>query len=120
VGDCVGRGVPLAYALAAEDRPSVNVATWHKALQRHPNLLAHYHAGKGRFLARATARLCKDLCNLRWLLARRHSDLFGGGDAEGGVTVTVGLPADVVERAREFARGELPQKSAKGARGKTK
>jgi hypothetical protein len=56
----------------------------------------------------ATTRLAEsdDLRNLCWLLERRYPDLFGLRKPDLGVnaTVNVGLPENVLQRARELAR----------------
>lgn len=103
----VGRGLTLKLALAAEDCPTVNEETWKKALAAHVEFSPHYEAGRGKFLELATRRLAKskDLANLRWLLARRHSDLFGESP-EVVVNNNIELPADVIELARQHARGK--------------
>ena len=107
----VGRGLTLKLALAAENQLTVNEETWKKALHSHPELSPHYEAGKGKFLDRATQRLSQsaELANLRWLLERRHPDLFAKpADVEVNVSNTnvIELPADIVERARALAKRE--------------
>ncbi len=112
VASRVGRGVPLEHALAAENKITINKETWKKCLSAHPEFSPHYEAGKGKFLDRATQRLVasKELANLKWLLERRHPDLFAS-PAEVSVSVNnttniSGLADDVLEQARIIARAE--------------
>jgi hypothetical protein len=107
----VGRGLTLKLALSAENSATVNEETWKKALQSHPEFSPHYEAGKGKFLDWATERLSRSRENadLKWLLERRHADLFAR-PAEVSVSVNnttniQGLPDDVLERARKLAGG---------------
>lgn len=112
----VGRGLTLSLSLAAENRATVNEETWKKALQAHPEFSPHYDAGKGKFLDKAIRRIAaeKNTKYLCWLLERRHPDLFARHDSDvaagSGTTVhvsqsvAVGIPADVLERARDLAR----------------
>jgi hypothetical protein len=108
----IGRGLTLNLALAAENKSTINEETWKKALQAHPEFSPHYEAGKGKFLDWAMQRLAvsKELANLKWLLERRHPDLFAR-PAEVAVNVNnttniSGLPDDVLERARVIARNQ--------------
>jgi len=113
VSDRVARGLTLALALAAEEQDKINVETWKKALQAHPEFSPRYEAGKGKFLEWATQRLAesKDLANLRWLLERRHADLFARPDlqlelhatATAGASVNLSIPEPVLQRALEIA-----------------
>lgn len=114
----VGRGLTLELALAAENRATVNRETWKKALQAHPEFSPHYEAGKGKFLDRATSRLARsrNLNDLKWLLERRHADLFAKpADVEVNVSNTnvVELPAEIVQRARELSKGTGGTKGTK-------
>lgn len=95
----------MRLALAAEQAATVNEETWKKALAAHPELQTPYEAGKALFLAEATRRLAQseELANLRWLLERRHSDLFAKREPDFVANVSVGLPPEVVERARKLA-----------------
>lgn len=105
----VGIGLTLKLALAAENCATVNEETWKKALAAHPEFSPHYEAAKGKFLELSMVRLAKaeDLKYLCWLLERRHSDLFAKPEAAPIVnvnqSVAVGIPSDVIERARELA-----------------
>ena len=110
VSDRVGRGLTLALALAAECCATINVETWKKCLQAHPEFSPHYEAGKGRFLDAAVKRLAEshELKYLCWLLERRHGDLFSKPDAPAAVVnVITAIPEDVVQRAREISRADL-------------
>ena len=105
-----GSGVPLEQALAAECNPKINLETWKKALQAHPELSPHYEAAKGRFLAESIEKLqdAKDLKFLCWLLERRHSDLFAKPAAVSvsvnNTNIVAGLQDDVLVRAQQIAR----------------
>ena len=110
VSNRVGRGLTLALALAAETSATINVETWKKALQTHPEFSPHYEAGKGKFLDWATHKIVTrgEFADLRWLIERRHADLFAR-PAEVSVSVNnttniSGLPDDILERARTAAR----------------
>lgn len=102
--------MPLKLALAAECKPKINLDTWEKALKKHQNFRSIWEAAKGKFLDEAMRKLAaaEDLKYVCWLLERRHSDLFAR-PAESSTTVSVsanasvGIPADVLERARELA-----------------
>lgn len=105
----VGRGLTLELALAAENRAEVNLENWHKTLQRHPELSTQYAAGKAQFLDYATGRLATgEAADLKWLLERRHPDLFVKPSELPTVQVntTVQLPEEVLERARELAKSQ--------------
>lgn len=109
VSNRVGRGLTLELALAAENKEGINLECWHKALQRHPDLSTHYAAGKGQFLDYATKRLAGgETADLRWLLERRHPDLFAKPSEQPSVHVsnhtTIQLPEELLERARELAK----------------
>jgi hypothetical protein len=105
----VGLGLTLKLSLAAENHEKINEETWKKAIAAHPEFSPHYEAAKGKFLEGAMRRLAasEELAHLKWLLERRHSDLFGR-PPEQSVCVTnnvsVELPADVLERAREYSQ----------------
>ena len=115
VSDRVARGLTLGLALAAENCHTINLETWKKALKRHPELSPLYEGGKGKFLEWAVQRLAeaKDLCNLRWLLERRHGDLFGRTGIEmqvnasaNAISASVSIPEPVLQRALEIANTE--------------
>lgn len=103
-----GMGVPLVDALAAEGHAKINLETWKKAMGAHPEFSPHWEAARGKFLADAMRRLVEsgELENLRWLLPRRYPELFAA-PAPVAVNVSnttiVELPADIVERAREYS-----------------
>lgn len=120
VADRFGLGMPLSLALAAEANSKVNEETWKKALAAHPELSPHYEAARGKFLEHSMRRLAvsEELSNLRWLLERRHSDLFPR-PSEALVNVNnsthiSGLPDDVLERARVIARVEVKDGKSDG------
>lgn len=107
VSERVGRGMPLKLALATEGNAKINEETWKKALKAHSNFPPIYEAAKGKFLDEAMRKLeeAEDLKYVCWLLERRHSDLFARPEPAAVVNVSqsVGIPADVIERARELA-----------------
>lgn len=112
VANRIGRGLTLQLALAAENKPTINIDTWKKALVAHPEFSPHYEAGKGKFLDLATLRLAKskETADLKWLLERRYAHLFARPaevTVEVNSTTTVsGLPDDVLEQARIVARSQ--------------
>jgi hypothetical protein len=108
----VGRGVPLEHALAAENKSTINKETWKKALAAHAEFSPLYAAGKGKFLDSATKRLAEssESADLKWLLERRHPDLFArpaevSVEVNNSTTIT-GLNEDVLEQARIVARSQ--------------
>lgn len=110
VADRYAIGLTLKLALAAENNPKINEETWKKALAAHPELSPHYEAAKGKFLEKSVRRLAKakELKHLCWLLERRYSDLFARPEpapVQVNNTNIVGLPEDVIERAREYSKG---------------
>jgi hypothetical protein len=123
VSERFGRGLTLEQSLAAEEVSTINLETWKKCLQAHPEFSPHYEAAKGKFLDVATRRLAEaqDLKFLTWLLERRYSKMFAR-PAENDITVnatanaTAGIPADLVERARAVVEGD----QAKGQSPKSK
>jgi len=104
-------GVTLALSLAAECKSTINLDTWKKALAAHPEFSPLYEGGKGKFLEHACRRLAGDVDvkYLCWLLERRFADLFQKPEPAGAVvnvsqTANLGIPADVIERARAIAK----------------
>jgi hypothetical protein len=116
VSDRVGRGLTLALALAAEDCATVNLETWKKALQAHPEFSPRYEAGRGKFLDYALTQLAAspDLANLRWLLKHRFPDLFPR-DPDLALTLhtntSVVIPDELLQRARRIAAEECKVQS---------
>lgn len=113
VSERVGSGLTLELALAAEQVATINIETWKKALKAHPEFSPLYEGAKGKFLESAVLRLAgsNELQNLRWLLERRHWDLFARPRDDGiGASATSGgpaaLPEDLVSRARQIAKAE--------------
>jgi hypothetical protein len=103
-----GQGLTLELALAAEGNSKVNLETWKKAMQAHPEFSPHWAAARGKFLEGSVQRLIasKDLANLRWLLARRFPDLFAessGSEVHVTQNASVTIPEDVLKAARELA-----------------
>ena len=108
VSGWVAVGIPLKWALAAIGKREVNEDTWKKALKAHPEFSPQYSAAKGKFLVSAVLRLVRhdDAKHLEWVLARRHSDLFGGpADSSISVQATasaeVQFPTEFVKRVKE-------------------
>ena len=103
----VARGLTLELALAAEQHGKINLETWHKALQKCEEFSTHYQGARGKFLEWAVAKLAadKNTSRLMWLLERRHADLFSKPEpaaAVVNVSQHVGIPADVLERAKQL------------------
>jgi hypothetical protein len=112
VCDRVAVGSTLKLALAAECVATINEETWKKALKAHPEFYPHYEGARGKFIEAACRRLAadEDTKYLCWLLERRHGDLFHKSDpppAVVNVSQHVGIPADVLERAREVAKTDI-------------
>ncbi len=78
VSALVGKGLTLKLALSLEKDPCINPDSWEKAINSHPEFLAPYQAAKADFLSKSIDKLAAstDLANTRWLLERRHWDLF--------------------------------------------
>ena len=74
VGERVGLGVPLHYALLLE-KPPIPVKTFEMALSRNPAFVGAFQAEKAGFLERALRRLSieDDWRALVVLLERRHA-----------------------------------------------
>lgn len=106
----------LELALATEAVPTVNVETWKKALKAHPEFSPHYEAAKGKFLDESMQRLvaANDLKNLRWLLERRHWEMFGENATKGTNPTNHNgevLSDEMIERARQIVAEDHQQKS---------
>lgn len=112
----VAAGLTLALALHAEQVATINEETWKKALAGCPQFKAIYEGAKALFLEAAVLRLSlsKELKYLCWLLERRHSELFRKPDADDRVvvnqSVNVGIPEDVLQRAREISHEEATKR----------
>jgi len=107
VGKKVAQGVPLRYALAAENNREINLDSWHKAIQRNDDFRAEYERASAAFVEAACERLVadRDPANLKWILERRYpADFARKPDTEVNVTQTVGShsPDDIM--ALEIAR----------------
>lgn len=83
VGERVGLGVPLQYALILE-KPPIAVKTFEMALSRNPEFVGAFKAEKAGFLERAYKRLSieDDWRALVVLLERRHAVDFAKPIAE--------------------------------------
>lgn len=102
-------GSTLELALASEANSKINLETWKKALSAHPQFSPLYRAAKGKFLDKSMRRLAEhaDAKYLCWILERRFSEMFAKPEppsAVVNVSQQVGIPADVIERARELAK----------------
>jgi hypothetical protein len=116
IGQRMAIGLPLDYALALE-KVDISEDCFHKALQRDTKLSTHLKRWKAKFIAAACETLTtSETSDLRWILLRRHPDIFAmpsekAEDRAKGDMVVDGLQ-QVVNRAREYARlkqaGELP------------
>ena len=108
----VGRGIPIRLALAGEP---VTHDAYRKHLQRHPELAAIQEGAKIKFLDKTFDMiLSRPGPMLRWLLERRHPDLFAKPREEAPApnvapttqtqTQTIaGIPQEAVEEARKNA-----------------
>ena len=113
VSERVAKGLSLALACAMEGDPRINPESWERALAADPVLANAFLKARGKFLEEKLKKLedTKDPKHVLWLLERRHADLFGKGAEPGGegpekkCSVVEGVPDDVLERAREYARG---------------
>lgn len=107
VGKKVAQGVPLRYALAAENNRQINLDSWHKAIQRNEDFRLEYERASAAFVEAACERLVadRDPANLKWILERRYSaDFARKPDAEINVTQTVGCQSPEGIMALEIAR----------------
>lgn len=108
IGQRMSIGLPLDYALALEET-DISEDCFHKALQRDEKLSTHLKRFKAKFIAEACTRLTvAETADLRWLLVRRHPDIFAmpseKAEAKGnGNNVADGLQ-DLLNRAKELAR----------------
>ncbi|MGH7940086.1 MAG: hypothetical protein ACREE6_14755 [Limisphaerales bacterium] len=110
VSRLVAKGIPIRVALEGEP---VTPAAYKKQLQRHPELAAIQSTAKIKFLDTATDMIFSRPNPLvRWLLERRHSDIFGPNhkddpDSEAASapktqTQTIaGIPEYLLEQARK-------------------
>jgi len=107
VSERFGLGLPLKMALVLEKDPCVNLESWSKALKRNPQFVPPFEAAKADFYEKALRRLVdnEDPRWLCWVLEHRHPDVFGGGETSINVTQQIiGIPDDVLARAREYAK----------------
>lgn len=109
IGERMAIGLPLDYALALEEA-DISVDCFHKALQRDEKLSTHLKRFKAKFIAEACTRLTiSETSDLRWLLLRRHPDIFAmpsekaEANNSSGNQVADGLQA-VLNQAKEYAR----------------
>jgi hypothetical protein len=112
VSERVAKGIPIRVALQTEP---VTFEAYKKHLQRHPELRAIQAAAKIKFLDVTIDMISsKNGPMLRWLLERRHADVFGpnadktSDDPEPAKeekfqTIT-GVPQEDVEEARKYAQ----------------
>lgn len=111
VSERFGKGVPLKYALAAEQNPKINLNSWHKALERDPELSTHMDFAKWEYLDWAMRRLEKSDKHLWLLVERRNSSDFAPPatvqfNVENKTTIA-GLSEDILERARVICRARV-------------
>lgn len=108
VGNRMALGLPLDYALALEDS-IITVDCFHKALQRDEKLSTHLTRFKAKFIEASCARLAiSETADLRWLLLRRHPDIFAmpsekAEAKDSGDKVADGLQ-QLLNRSSELAR----------------
>ena len=107
VGAKVAQGVPLRYALAAENNREINLDSWHKAIQRNDDFRAEYERAGAAFVEAACKRLVADRspANLRWILERRYpADFARKPDTEVNVNQTIQCRTPEQNLALELAR----------------
>ena len=119
VGVKVAQGVPLRYALAAENHREINLDSWHKAIQRNEDFRAEYERASAAFVEAACKRLVADRspANLRWILERRYpADFARKPDTEVNVNQSIQCRSPeenlAIELARARARPGEPVDSA--------
>lgn len=106
VGAKVAQGVPLRYALAAENNREINLDSWHKAIQRNDDFRAEYERASAAFVEAACKRLVADRspANLRWILERRYPvDFARKPDTEVNVNQTIECRSPEENLALELA-----------------
>lgn len=100
-------GLTVKNAIAGE---GVTLDEYTQYLREHPKLEAQQEAARRKFLERAVRAMLdeeKPAASYRWLLEHCHPDLLAQpGDAGPApiAQVVAGLPNDVVERIREYAK----------------
>lgn len=100
-------GLTLKMALVLEQNPHVNLDSWAWALKRHPEFVPPFEAARAKFYESAMRRLANhdDPKWLTWVLERRHSADFAKPPESFNVKQTiVGLPDDILAKAREYSR----------------
>lgn len=116
VGKRMALGLPLDYSLALE-KSIISVDCFHKALQRDAKLSTHLTRFKAEFIEGALTTLSSgDSADLKWLLLRRHPDIFAmpSERAESsGNTVADGLQ-ELVNQARKYAQLKAVEETTNG------
>ncbi|HEX3626619.1 MAG TPA: hypothetical protein VH280_14485 [Verrucomicrobiae bacterium] len=115
----VAKGIPIKVALKSE---FISYHAYRKHLQRHPELAAIQAAAKVKFLDITIDSICaKPGPTLRWLLERRHSDVFGpnadnesddpepANASETPKQTIAGFPEHLLEEARKHAQNPDPK-----------
>ena len=108
VGIRISKGIPLDFALALEDE-DISVTTFQKALETEPKLSTHLTRFKAKFIEIAVTKLSEgEMADLKWLLVRRHPDIFAmpsekAESKDSGEKVADGLQ-ELLNRSRELAR----------------
>lgn len=108
VGKRMALGLPLDYSLALETG-EISVDCFHKALQSNDKLSTHLKRFKAQFIEGALTTLSSgDSADLKWLLLRRHPDIFAMPSEKAEATGSGNQVADglqeVLNRAKEYAR----------------
>jgi hypothetical protein len=108
-------GMPLDMALEAENNPEINPDCWAEALKTNPAFAAEFAATRARFYEDALSRLleAEDPKWLCWVLEHCHAGAFSGASDEAEETEEeqqeiLGIPNDLLARAREYARNAPP------------
>lgn len=118
IGQRMAIGLPLDYALALEEA-DITEDCFHKALQADAKLSTHLKRFKAKFIAEACTRLTiSETSDLRWILLRRHPDIFAmpsekAEAKDSGNNVADGLQ-DLLNRAKELARMKQDGEAAAG------
>lgn len=115
----IAKGIPVRLALALTGEP-VTQCAFERHLRRHPELAVIQEAAKAKYLEKAFDMIMSRPGPLvRWLLERRHSDLFAPPDWEKQAPAAqpasaapepvkpkqtiVGVPEEELEQARRDA-----------------
>jgi hypothetical protein len=100
-------GLPLKVALAGE---GVAVDAYMQHLREHSKLEAVHETAKRKFMERAVNAMLEEVkpaASYRWLLEHCHPDLLaqpGDAGSAAALQTIAGLPNELLERMREYAK----------------